>query len=124
MRFCGSLNAEDVLPEIEDSHCLIHVESFDKQYRVYTRFSVSTKIPEYMASKRGIIAYGPSEIASIQIFNDNGIGCVFTEKDTEEDVREKLYQFVSTYNSIDFNKQFEFAKSNFDKRLMALDKKL
>lgn len=124
IHFCGSLNADEVLSEIENSHCLIHVESFDMQYRIYTRFSVSTKIPEYMASKRGIIAFGPSEIASIQIFNDNGIGCVFTEKDTEENIREKLYQFVSAYNSIDFNKQFEFAKSNFDQRLMALDKKL
>lgn len=42
----------------------VHVESFDPQVRRFTRLSLSTKIPMYMAAARPILAICPDEIAS------------------------------------------------------------
>ena len=124
VRYCGGLNSSQVMIEISNSHCLIHAESFDKKNRMYTKYSISTKIPEYMASKRAIIAIGPSDIASIEIFKDNGIGCVITEKDSESDIKTKLKRLIATYNTIDYQRQFDFAFSNFRQENMLLSKLL
>lgn len=43
---------------------LIHVESFDPNIINFTKFSLSTKIPEYLASGHPILCYAPSSIAS------------------------------------------------------------
>lgn len=124
IRYCGGLNSSQVMDEIANSHCLIHAESFDDKNRIYTKYSISTKIPEYMASKRAIIAIGPSDIASIEIFKNNRIGCVITEIDTENDIIVKLKNLVNNYNSIDFQRQFDFALKNFNQENMLLSKLL
>lgn len=118
--YCGSLNYEGVLKQMEKSHILLHIESFDKKDRLYTRYSISTKIPEYMISKRGIIAFGPSDIASIEIFKDNNLGCVLTEMDTVEGIKSKIIKFMRLYNQYDFTRQYEYALEHFDQRKMLL----
>lgn len=118
--YCGSLNYEGVLKQMENSHFLLHIESFDEKDRLYTRYSISTKIPEYMMSKRGIIAFGPSDIASIEIFKDNNLGCVLTEMDTDEEIKNKVNQFIRLYNQYDFARQYEYALKHFDQRKMLL----
>lgn len=118
--YCGSLNYEGVLKQMENSHFLLHIESFDEKDRLYTRYSISTKIPEYMMSKRGIIAFGPSDIASIEIFKDNNLGCVFTEMDTDEEIKNKVNQFIRLYNQYDFARQYEYALKHFDQQKMLL----
>ena len=54
-----------------EADILLHVESFNEKMKKYTRLSISTKIPEYLASKRLIIAIGPVDIASIEYLKDN-----------------------------------------------------
>lgn len=120
INYCGKLTAEGVKEETRNSHIMLHVESFDEVNRLYTQYSVSTKIPEYMSSMRGIIAYGPKEIASIQIFSDNDLGCTITDIDNESDIREKVKNYLDNYNNADFEKQYEFAKNNFNQKKMQL----
>lgn len=120
IHFCGKLTAEGVKEETRKSHIMLHVESFDEVNRVYTQYSISTKIPEYMSSMRGIIAYGPKEIASIRIFSDNGIGCAITDDDKDSDIIEKIKAYLDNYNSADFEGQYEFAKNNFNQKSMQL----
>lgn len=122
--YCGSLNYEGVLNQMDKSHFLLHIESFDKKDRLYTRYSISTKIPEYMMSKRGIIAFGPSDIASIEIFKNNNLGCVLTELDTDEEIKSKILDFIRSYNQYDFIRQYEYALEHFDHRKMLLSKVL
>lgn len=119
--YCGCLSQEGVKEETRKSHIMLHVESFDETNRLYTQYSVSTKIPEYMSSMRGIIAYGPHEIASIQIFSDNNIGCAITDLDSDSQIKTKILNYLSNYNSIDFNGQYEFAKENFNQENMQLE---
>lgn len=120
VKYCGGLTAEQVDEEIKRSHILLHVESFDVLNRQYTHYSISTKIPEYMASMRGIIAYGPYEIASIQIFRDNKIGCVLTDLDDDVKIRLKLIEYIYSYNELDFDKQYEYARQHFNQNKMLL----
>lgn len=120
IRYCGKLTAEGVKEETRKSHIMLHVESFDKTNRMYTQYSVSTKIPEYMSSMRGIIAYGPSEIASIQIFSDNNIGCAITDLDSDSEIKERIKKYLDHYNTTDFEVQYDFAKNNFNQDNMQL----
>ncbi len=118
--YCGALTPEGVLEETQKSHIMLHVESFDKENRLYTQYSVSTKIPEYMSSMRGIIAFGPHEIASIEIFKDNKIGCVITDLDNDADIRLKLTQYIKSLNDLNLDFQYDFAKANFNQDYMQL----
>lgn len=124
IEYCGALNQQQVDEQIKQSHILLHVESFEKAQRQYTHFSISTKIPEYLASNRGIIAFGPHEIASIRIFSDNSFGCVLTDMDDETIMIDKLRSYLNNYNSIDFNLQYNFAKDHFSRNEMLLHKLL
>ena len=74
IRMGGWVPNEEVPSIVADADCLVHVESFDPTIREYTRYSVSTKIPEYMMAGRCIFAYGPQECASIRYIEESKVG--------------------------------------------------
>ena len=49
----------------------LHVEAFDDNAKERTRYSLSTKIAEMLRSRTCIIAYGPSDIASMEYLAEN-----------------------------------------------------
>ena len=77
-----SLAAHDVGPALHDSDLLVHVEAFGPAARAYTRLSISTKLPQYMASGRPVLGYGPPEIASMRHIERSGCGLV-VERDLD-----------------------------------------
>ncbi len=88
--FCGSLSGERLSERLSVADFLLHVESFDFNYRNKTRLSISTKIPEYLATGVCLIAYGPAEVASIRLVGKNKIGLSITDDDDEVDKIMKL----------------------------------
>jgi glycosyltransferase involved in cell wall biosynthesis len=74
MYFGGSLTSDEVLNVLRDADILLHVESFDRASLDFTRYSVSSKIPESMFVARPVFAYGPEELASIRYVRDSGAG--------------------------------------------------
>lgn len=58
----------------KDSDVLIHIESFDPKTVEYTKYSMSTKVPEYMAAGRPIICYAPNCLAAYKYIKKNGVG--------------------------------------------------
>lgn len=64
---------------------LLHVESYEPQYITYFRLSMSTKIPEYMASCRPILCVGPSCIATVDFIKEYRIGHVVHDVDKFDD---------------------------------------
>lgn len=72
----GTLTSEKVINYLQQFDVLIHIESFDECDRLYTRFSISTKIPQYMASGKPILAYGPDEVASCKYIKENNCGVI------------------------------------------------
>jgi len=72
----GSLAQHEVQDVLRSGHVMVHVESFEKKLRKYTRLSMSTKIPQYMAAGRPIFCYGPGEVASCRFIERNECGLV------------------------------------------------
>lgn len=83
MTFCGKLSASEVCRIQEDSDILLHVESFKEKDRYITRYSISTKIGEYLARGRCILALGPPDVASIEYLRDHKLGAVLTSTKTD-----------------------------------------
>lgn len=94
MRYMGKLSSEELLKKRNCSDVLVHVESFDKKNIYITRLSISTKIPEYLAAKRCILAIGPKEIASIKYIMDNNVGITITDMN-KKNMKEKLLQIIT-----------------------------
>ncbi len=74
LRLGGSLPPEEIPQVLSSADVLVHVESFDRSIQQFTRFSLSTKLPQYMAMGRPILGYGPGDIASIRYIKQNGFG--------------------------------------------------
>ena len=77
--FCERVSQEELIGKMRSSNYLIHVEAFDEKIKKYTRLSISTKIPEYLAAQRPIIAIGPRDIASIEYLRDNNCAYVIAD---------------------------------------------
>jgi len=77
--FCDRVSQGALIDEMRSSDYLVHVEAFDDKIKKYTRLSISTKIPEYLAAQRPIIAIGPGNIASIEYLMDNDCAHVITD---------------------------------------------
>jgi len=80
IKFRGSIAPENTATIYANCDGLIHVESFDESHKAFTRFSISTKLPEYFASGTAVFAYGPNDIASIKYIYENNCGIVSTEQ--------------------------------------------
>lgn len=81
IRYVGTLPMEKVPLILRNADILIYVDGFDKYSRTYLRYSISTKIPEYMSAARPIFAYGPEELASIRYIKETGTGMIVGTRD-------------------------------------------
>lgn len=79
IRFLGMLSAEEVLRVQAESNILVFAESSAPELFERLRYSLSTKIPEYLGSNRCMLAYGPAEAGSISYLLENQVACVATE---------------------------------------------
>ncbi|MBX7268046.1 glycosyl transferase family 1 [Micromonospora sp. Llam7] len=76
IRLGAPLASHEVPAALRSATVLVHVESFDEEVRRYTRYSVSTKIPQYLATGRPILGYGPTEVASMNHIREADAGVV------------------------------------------------
>jgi hypothetical protein len=67
-----------------ESNVLVHAESFDESTRLYTRLSLSTKIPQYLMAGRCVLAYGPAELASIRYVVETGAGLAVSTENVDK----------------------------------------
>lgn len=72
---------QDEVKELQNNaDILVHVESFDLANKMLVRYSISTKIMDYLCVGRTILAIGPSDIASIDYLKSNNAALVATSK--------------------------------------------
>lgn len=95
--FCGFVNGEEYNKAIMEADALLFTESFRSKYIEATRYSVSTKIPEYLASGIPIIAYAPSEIASMRYLKSKQCAVCF---DNEELSLDNLNEKISKQSAV------------------------
>lgn len=68
----GSLAPNEVLPTLATSFAGLFIESSDPSIARFTRLSVSTKVPQYLASQRPSLVIGPSDQGSVRALTKSG----------------------------------------------------
>lgn len=65
--------AHEKIPNLlmNESDVLLLPNSFSKKSNIYTKYSISTKLTEYLASKTPILVYAPKDIAISNFCSDN-----------------------------------------------------
>ena len=119
IHFCGSVYGTKVNKVMLDSDILVHVESFDFKYRKLTSLSISTKIPEYLAVGKCVLFFGPNEVASIRLIEENKIGVTLTDVDTYDSIINKLKEILSDKNKRKMMglKAQNYAREKFNRQL-------
>lgn len=76
-----TVQADEVNAILSTADVLVHVESFLESDSQYTRLSVSTKIPQYMAAGKPILALGPISLSSVRYVRSTHAGLVVDSAD-------------------------------------------
>ena len=69
--FHGAVAQGKLAEVLSSARYLLHVESFHKDAILRTRYSLSTKIGDSLTSGGVILAYGPSDISSMEYLNEH-----------------------------------------------------
>lgn len=74
--FLGSVPYKTVLEKTLESDVLVVVEGFDKKDVDITRYSLSTKVADALASGAMVVGFGSSECGAIEYLAETGCCCV------------------------------------------------
>ena len=77
--YCGSLTLNELKVKLNIADILIFVESFEPEMKDKTKYSLSTKVPEYLSVGKPIFAVGPQNIGSME-YLDKVAFCVYDER--------------------------------------------
>ncbi|MDQ0155367.1 hypothetical protein [Robertmurraya andreesenii] len=103
LKYMGSVTENEIIDEMQKYDVLVHVESFDRKMKQKTRLSISTKIPEYLASGKTILAMGPSDISSIKYLKKLDLPYVITSQ-KKENITDILLKMSSELDNSRFKK--------------------
>lgn len=103
---------ERVYDLYSDYDVLIFTESFDQMVSEFTELSLSTKVPEYLASGNAIFAYVPKNIFSGHYLQSHGLASVVNRK---ADLYTELKRMITNpeYRSLLGRRGYEAAKKSF-----------
>jgi len=87
-RFMGGASALQIADIYADADILLHAESFEKKAIASTKYSFSTKIPEYLSAGKCVLAVGPAEVASVRYLA--GFACTVSESEKLSETLEIL----------------------------------
>jgi glycosyltransferase involved in cell wall biosynthesis len=92
---------------------LIHAESFEESMVAITKYAISTKIFQYLASGTPIFAFGPGNVASIEFLRDLKAAIIVDSKNMEVLQKQLLYSInnLSSLNT-DCEKTRTYALNN------------
>ena len=107
------ISQEQVIEEQNKADVLVHVESFNIKNRLHVRYSISTKIMDYISVGRCIMAIGPNDIASIEFLKDNHLALVASNEDEVNEIVKQINGCHSTISEY-ANKNIEYCSSKLD----------
>lgn len=90
--FKGRIDKEEVEDIIQNSDILIHVESMEDKIKQNVKYSISTKIADSLNSNACILAYGPSDVASINYLEKNNAAIVISSKSKLENTLKEILE--------------------------------
>ena len=75
------LSRDEIIELYSEFDVLVHVEPFDESLFDFLKYSISTKLPEYLISGRIILCYAPRDAAITKFIANNSLGYVASNKD-------------------------------------------
>ena len=93
----GPVPPSEVARIQSEADLLVHAEATDLKNRLTVRHSFSTKLVDYMAAARPILAYGKADSASIRHLRDNA-GAMVAE--SPDELYEKLTAVMHDGNAL------------------------
>ncbi len=100
VNLCPFISGKDFEEALLNSHILLHVEAFDEESIDLVKHSISTKIPDSLASGVPLMAYGPESIASIEHLRSNQCAIIATSRDELEDALKKAFFDENIRNTV------------------------
>lgn len=100
---------------------MLHLESPKLKYYSYAKYSVSTKISEYLSSGKLTICYGPSVVSSVKMFIESDLGIVVDSLMSKQDQIKTVadcFSDLQKYVNVPF-RAYNYAKANYDKKINA-----
>ena len=113
IRFLGSVPGDKVPGIIRSHRAVIHTESFDPVIRERVRYSLSTKIPECIASGTCLLAYGPADVASIAYLRKNDAAFTASSPEELKAAMRELFGNPERYRAVEANAR-ALARRNHD----------
>lgn len=87
---CNYIPNAELQKRYDDADVLVHIESFEEKYRDFTKYSLSTKIPEYMGAGKPILAFLPCELYGYQYIKENAAGLVAHDEPSLNEALDKM----------------------------------
>lgn len=88
--FCDPVPYAEVKNVLEQNDVVVFVESLNEKYKRLARLSFSTKITDYLASSKCVLAVGPADSAPIEYLRDNDAALVASNEKELRDVFGKM----------------------------------
>lgn len=101
----------DICQVFQNADFLVHTESEALVNNVFFKYSVSTKIPEYLSSGRPMLFYGPSDIYLYRFLTDSGIAVT---TDNEEKLMKAIEDMIDGECDALTEKATCYARKHFD----------
>ena len=96
--FKGKRPYEDIQAVLKTADIVVHAEGMDKKNRCVVHQSFSTKLVDYFAMAKCILAVGPADVASIVHLTENDAAAV---ADSREAVYSHLRELITNPSEID-----------------------
>ncbi len=100
------VSAKEVKALQGQADVLVHAESFNRKDMLAVRYSISTKVMDYISACRCILAIGPEDIASVNYLESNNLALICKSNDDIEKTVQRIKNDKSVIS--------ECAEHNFD----------
>ena len=111
------ISQQEVIQLQAKADILVHVESFNLKNKLQVRYSISTKIMDYLCAGRTILAIGPKDIASMEYLRNNEVALCANSVEDIDSIISNLKDSPEIINSMS-NKGLDFLRKNMDVKLL------
>ena len=110
-KLCRAGAHDQICDIYRQSDVLVHVESTDLESNAFFKYSVSTKISEYLATGRPFLFWGPENISLFKLLRDNQLAyTVSNAQEIEETIVELMAGSTNRYSE----RAKKYAEQHFD----------
>lgn len=111
--FCDPVPYSEVKNVLDQNDVVVFVESLNERFKRLARLSFSTKITDYLASSKCVLAVGPADSAPIEYLKDNDAAFVASN---DEELKDVLCKMLVASNLEAYSKKaFSCAVKNHNK---------